>query len=846
MSPASREDPASDVRDEAPKLRALPLVTVQFRADAVPRWDDGATEQVKQHRDTRWSPLELRFPGLRLKPLLPTAASHIDALLEEAERRTPRYARAPLLSLFRVVLPPMDSWGPLAPHERGDALAAELRALMLEHLPIVRVTIETRLMPPPIVDGMSKVVGAGSHRPGRERDQLHLNAAPVGMNANAVWDKAGGRGQSELLADVEQGWHMAHFDFKTSGELAAEAALALPAPAAAACLSLIPGGDHSGDWAAHGTSVLGIAIGRQNDDYGLGVAPLVPQIILSSEYRGGTTDADKDTEVAIWLAILELLNGPPGAVLLLEVEVYGADFLQPWVTKSITVPCEANPWIFLLIEFAVAHHIVVVEAAGNGGVFPDADVGLDLQDPVDLMPFDSGAILVGRSLWKDGVGHCAFSNGIRGKRIDCFGPGDHVYAAACTGAHEPFSDFDTPNFNGTSAAAAIIAGAALVVQGLARNHPMGLGYLPPMQMRALLRDRRINTPLATDGSDVIGVMPDLQAIAEAMGLLPDLYIRDNIGDSGGAHAGRLWQSPDIIACSPPLAAVPTPAARFGQGSGTENDDDLGDPLVSGRPAELYVRLRNRGADDMRPATVTVWYAKASMLTLPPWTLIGSTTVTVPQGNVLTVAGPIRWVVPDTTGHYCFIATVSHPADQLFTPTTFNPVVGGVVPAELSDVDHFAAWIRTENNAAWRNFHVLAVPEFEGTVLSALFSGAPGGDDADMELQVESHLPFGATVEIELPEKLAARLSLPVGAFDVDSRRTSRRGRVSPVGVTSLGCARLAAGERHLVTLHVRLPKRASASCEVALVQRYSGTSVGRAAWRLKPAVSRAPSSQGQG
>lgn len=91
-----------------------------------------------------------------------------------------------------------------------------------------------------------------------------------------------------------------------------------------------------------------------------------------------------------------------------------------------------------------------------------------------------------------------------------------------------YKDAHTSAFRGTSAASAMIAGAALVVQGM--NRAATKTHLSPMEMRALLVDRTPgrNTPIlkpatgsnpAMDVYDFIGVLPNLKKIAEQLGVL---------------------------------------------------------------------------------------------------------------------------------------------------------------------------------------------------------------------------------------------------------------------------------------------------------------------------------------
>jgi len=742
------------------------------------------------------------FPGLTVESLYDNGELQaLQDLVQRAQNLTPLYQPAPFTTMFRVQLPESALWAASAPGLGSDNLADELRQLMLAQLAIREVSVETVIVPPPLSDGASPPAA----------DLLHLDAAPVGLGVESVWGLAGGRGQDEVLADLERGWHTGHEEFT------------------GVSFSLLAGGVMEDLHVPHGTQVLSTAVARENGKFGLGVAPDVTTVVLSAELRADSGVID--TTKAVLEAIEALAKQPVGSVLLLETQKEAKDSLAT-VPAGREGPCEMVKETFDLIQLAVANHIVVVEAAGNGGASTtgtDPD-GLNLDDYPDLLHGDSGALLVGQSQWTAAVGHAAMPAGCTGKRIDCFGWGADVYAASALpwGTDKLtedtiFKDEYTSGFGGTSAASAMIAGAALVVQGLVRKGAAGaLGYLPPLQMRALLRSRTpgINTPLASGEVDIIGVMPDLQHIGSALGLLPDLYIRDNVGDAGGPHTGMLSKSPDIILRTTPLTGG-TPDDAYGEGSGTEDKVDLSDEPGEGETdAHLHVRVRNRGGQDVVDAKVTVYYAQASTLVEPAaWNLIGSTLVDVPQGDTLTVTEAIPFPTVPAAGHYCMVATVEHDQDPLFSPGAF------------ADVNAFKDYVRRSNNVAWRNFNVVPVPPSGAMTLTTTIIGAElDASAADMEFLVDVRLPSGATIELELPPRLLSRMSLPEGAFCGHGRAT-----LSPAGVSNLGRARLAPRERHELKLHIQLPpllRGRQARHEVALVQLHQGQPVGRVTWQL--------------
>jgi subtilisin family serine protease len=98
-----------------------------------------------------------------------------------------------------------------------------------------------------------------------------------------------------------------------------------------------------------------------------------------------------------------------------------------------------------------------------------------------------------------------------GSRIDCHAWGEKV---ATTGLDAALGSIYVTNFEGTSAAGPIVAGAAAVVQSARKA--AGLTPLTPAQMRDLLRDT--GTP-QFPGPKKIGAMPNLkEAIPAALAL----------------------------------------------------------------------------------------------------------------------------------------------------------------------------------------------------------------------------------------------------------------------------------------------------------------------------------------
>jgi hypothetical protein len=462
-----------------------------------------------------------------------------------------------------------------------------------------------------------------------------------------------------------------------------------------------PGGTDVG----HGTAVLGIIAMEDNAVGGVGIAYQLSEFQWTSPYDGTTTP---DRQDALWAAIKHFTQ--PGAVawgrvLLFEVAIQAV--LDDNHQTYTMAPVEVYGEYYDAIRLATALGIVVVEPAGNGKKSLDA-----YKDPVthtnilDPTVRDSGAIMVGachpttRRRW---VNPLTGSGTHFGTRVNCFAWGDGVWAPAPDGS---FTGYD--NFNGTSSAAAIIAGAALAVQTLVENS--GTGRLSGLQMRALLANPATGTKAVDPSSSqpaLIGVMPNLRLIIDnaGFGIHPDVFLRDNLTDDGTAHTGPISVSPDIIvlpavgtAQDPPVADG---QAAWGEGSGQEGNDAVGGVATSGIDNFVYIRVKNRGSVAATNVIVTVFYAPPATLVTPDmWTPVGTTAaMTVPAGGALTVSPPLRWPksqVP-AVGHYCFVGLVGSDGDPQPDPRD--------IPNWLADWDVFFHLIRDNNNITWRNFDV---------------------------------------------------------------------------------------------------------------------------------------------
>jgi len=149
------------------------------------------------------------------------------------------------------------------------------------------------------------------------------------------------------------------------------------------------------------------------------------------------------------------------------------------------VPVEYEEAIYVCVWLMTALGRVVVEAAGNGlknlqllGV-----PWLDRKDP-RFSNYDSGAIMVGGcGNCQDPLAHTIASNW--GSRIDCYAWGSDVTTCGYgTAGGTNLNDYYTDSFDASSAASAIVAGAALIVQGVKK---LAGAPLTSLQMRTELK-----------------------------------------------------------------------------------------------------------------------------------------------------------------------------------------------------------------------------------------------------------------------------------------------------------------------------------------------------------------------
>ena len=582
-----------------------PRIIVKFRDHIQLPDDRTVAREIESRGIGPWQRLAAEFKGISIEPLFASKKrSDIFGLVSRASVTDPTYRASDLLTYYAVNIPP--------------GVAPEAVTKALSTWPNV---IFAYLEPPPVEPPL--VNPADDPRSG---NQGYLDPAPDGIDAEYAWGFAGGDGDGQAVVDLEWGWTLHHEDLAAHG------------------VTLISGINNS--YFFHGTGVLGELAALDNTVGCVGIVPALSSIRCVSQWLTGggysTSQAILDATAAMTF----------GDVLLLEA--------QTSLWGYSLVPVEIEPAVFDVIRLATALGIVVVEAAGNGGVDLDGVVnpaGQQILNRGSADFQDSGAIIVGAATSIAPHSRLGFS--CFGSRIDCYGWGENVDTLSSDGTNTA-TNLYTSSFNGTSSASPIVTGAALALQGLAEAN---LGQrLRTLAVPCHLKRSGKRNGVPESFVDRIGVMPNLRAIidGDVLNLAPDLYLRDFVGDMGEPHAGAISASPDVILRQ---TAESDPQASFGEGSGTENSATLGFEAEAGQDNFLYVRVRNRGSSVANNVEATVYWAPVATLVTPDlWTLVGSTTIpSVPTGDLLTVSDAIVWpssAIP-ATGHYCFIALIGH-------------------------------------------------------------------------------------------------------------------------------------------------------------------------------------------
>ncbi|WP_425594310.1 S8 family peptidase [Bacillus cereus] len=440
---------------------------VKFKADLDLPYEDGIEKQIQsQTNDKIIKDLLTEYPDVTFTRLFTSVSPE---QIQDLEVKAPNHVSTSLLNYY--ILQNQNSG-------YEEEIVDKLKASSL--IEDAYMKKQEKIMPPEV---QSSSVALNPNNNPRFKKQGYLEAAPYGINAPFAWGIQGGNGNGITFVDMEYGWLLNHEDLLHQN------------------IELMSGRNidqHVG----HGTSVLGIVSSEDNEVGNIGIAPKAKAKVISQIRDNG----QYNTADAILSAVNQL---EAGDVLLLEAQAsfggYGDKYL----------PVEVQPDIFDAIRAGTDKGIVIIEAGANG--WNDLDQFKDRKGKQVLnrnsKDFkDSGAIMVGAGSSSFPHERMWFSN--YGSRIDVYGWGENVDTTTAEQSRSAVNLY-TSSFSGTSSASPIIAGAATLVQSIAKEN-LGQPYRPS-ELRAILSNQSTGTKSKDPYADKIGVLPDLKSILVNLG-----------------------------------------------------------------------------------------------------------------------------------------------------------------------------------------------------------------------------------------------------------------------------------------------------------------------------------------
>lgn len=332
-----------------------------------------------------------------------------------------------------------------------------------------------------------------------------------GFNANVVESWAGALGENVKVIDIEGNWNWDHED--------------LPAPFAFVFEDLIPPDKSSN----HGTASVGVIAAQDN---GYGVTGFVPNAQIGGVVCPVSWDEPDnwwDASTAIDTAA-SLLDA--GDVYFMPIAAYIELGVPP------LMPIEYFPANFDAIRTASLAGIICVEPAGNNHVnLNDWLSDFEREDP----DHDCLAIMVGGYDYSHGLLSSNY-----GVRVDVHGWWGAVVTTGYGGLYgiaQGLSEdrYYHSNYNGTSSASSVVAGAVASIQSIYKADNNGQ-VLSPIEMRQWIRE---SGHYLEGVSDVIGPRPD---IAESFRYRYDTGSPEAVTDlyAGEVKSNRItlaWHAP---------------------------------------------------------------------------------------------------------------------------------------------------------------------------------------------------------------------------------------------------------------------------------------------------------------
>lgn len=577
-------------------------------------YPDGAEKRLPEHRRQQWDELQEQYGPLTLSRRFTTLPPEaLRALANRAKARQELGEKESLYNDYPAAAEMLaNAEAPSLPaaqfdfdtYFQIDVSSQEVAIAIAERLDGWEEIVQlTTLLPPPAPQPFDCRDYQG-YLDGETGTELPPVAGYQGIRARPVWAAVGaGAAVSQgmvTIGVIERRWNLQHNDLD-QGAMMQVAGNCPPALSPAM----------ANEELRHAIADLGVLAARNNGVGCTGIAYGAP-ILLASSNRCNRTRPDAIADAIVTL----LAQLQPGDVLLIEEQIrYPRDPNQPGASINpanedtyIYAPVEFSPDTFEAIRLATALGVTVIEPAGNK---TSSRASVDLQPyftryeqwlrqqglllPGD--PFDSGATLVGACVPQAQQRHSSSNYGMP---VRCCAWGSNVTTL-------DLNDGIRCGYNGTSAASAIIAGAAALLQSIVSSTSMPL---TPTQLRTLLSDPNFGVEPDPNRGPV-GVMPDLQRIVTALQtgayVVRNLFIRDSLVDVG-APGGV-----ETVDESPDIAFFPLPVAGTPAGLDDPNVGPLGVTSLERRGHAIFVRISNRTGQPLQNILVRLFWARPNEL-----------------------------------------------------------------------------------------------------------------------------------------------------------------------------------------------------------------------------------------
>ncbi|MGH1146044.1 S8 family peptidase [Bacillus pseudomycoides] len=445
-------------------------IIVKFKNKISLPYEDGIEKRIKQEKnDIVLEKFFSEFPDLTLTRLFTSVSPDEIQSLNKSAKTDNNTSSSNLLNYYVIQV---------SKHVQVEVLVEKLKQSSLIEDVYIK---EPENVTPPEVQMPNLFLNP--YDDPRFENQGYLKEAPYGINAPYAWGIKGGDGKGITFADMEYGWLLNHEDLEKQN------------------IELISGRNTEAH-VGHGTSVLGIVSAEDNQIGNIGIVPKATVKVISQ-----IRDDGSNNKADAILSAVNHLNA--GDVLLLEAQSSYEGYRDKYL------PVEVQPDVFDAIRTGTDKGIVIIEAGANGWNDLDEFKNKDGKKVLNRNSKDfkdSGAIMVGAALSTVPHGRSWFSN--YGSRIDVYGWGQNVDTTSAD-PNNSAKNLYTSSFSGTSSASPIIAGAAVSIQSIAKEH-LGHPY-KPSELRDILNNPNTGTQSGEPSYDRIGVFPDLKAILLKLG-----------------------------------------------------------------------------------------------------------------------------------------------------------------------------------------------------------------------------------------------------------------------------------------------------------------------------------------